>query len=94
MSLPKCPFYGFRWPERRPDLIAVGGNECGIDVDRNGPCRMEAKGCAANYSYCEAAADARVYLTLGSDRIRFFPSGLAEGVPLEAWTNQVMHRAS
>ena len=95
MTSQKCPFYGFRWPDRKADLIDVGGNECGLDLDNNGACTMESQGCAADFSRCEAAASIKIFLWFGSgsSRIRFFPSGSAVGIAFEDWTNQVMRRS-
>jgi hypothetical protein len=85
----KCPFYGFRWPERQSTLFHVGGNECGLDVEKNGPCQMECQGMLVNFHRCEVAHAARAYLQAGADRIRFYPPG-EEGIGLEAWTDRVM----
>jgi len=90
MTLARCPFYGFRWPERSADVIAVGGNECGLDVDNNGPCRMEAAGLAVDFCGCRTAGVARPFLSIGAARIRFFPPDVAGGVGFEDWTNEVM----
>jgi len=47
-----CPFYGYLWPERSPTLRWVGTNQCGLDVDRNEPCKMERDGKEPNYHTC------------------------------------------
>lgn len=82
----RCPFYGFRWPERQTRLYQVGGNECGLDIHENGPCQMEVTGREVNFHICELAAGLRVYLDWAEKRIGFYPGGLA----LDEWTNQVM----
>src|SRR6185369_2452016 len=87
MTPPRCPVYGFRWPARNLNLVAVGGNECGLDLDINGPCQMELAGRAADFSRCETAFAANNFLSIASHRIRFFPSNEGEGVGLVAWTN-------
>ena len=86
----RCPFYGFRWPDRQSKLVYIGGNECGLDLDRNGPCKMEATGQEVNFCLCDVAQAARTYLEVGADRIHFRPGGDGEEVGLEAWTDQVM----
>jgi len=86
----RCPFYGFRWPERKSDLFEVGGSECGLDIDRNGACRMELEGSAVDFRRCEVAAAATLYLELGSGRIGFYPSGANRSVPLPEWTRRVL----
>lgn len=85
-----CPFYGFRWPDRQPKLVYVGGGECGLDIDGNGPCRMETSGMPVNFCRCEVANAARLYLVAGADRIRFYPPEEPEGISLEEWTDLVM----
>jgi hypothetical protein len=89
MVYKRCPFYGFRWPERKPGLVHVGGSECGLDVEKNGPCQMERQGRQVDFWRCEVAHAARNYLEVGADRIRFNPPG-EEGVGLQAWTDRVM----
>lgn len=86
----RCPFYGFRWPARQSRLVQIGGNECGLDIEENGPCRMEAAGLEVNYVLCDVANAAQMYLELGADRIRFRAGGSSEEISLEEWTDQVM----
>jgi hypothetical protein len=86
----KCPFYGFRWPQRNCDLIAAGENECGLDLDKNRPCVMESHGLSANFLVCEVAASAQAFVSVVSSRIRFFPPGHAEGIAFEDWHDEVM----
>lgn len=86
----RCPFYGFRWPDRQSRLVHIGGAECGLDIDRNGPCKMESTGREVDFRSCEIASAARVYLDCGADRIRFYPPGAPEGIALDAWTDRVM----
>ena len=88
----RCPFYGFRWPERRTELIRIGGNECGLDFDNNRPCKMETSGRAVDFSRCEVVAGKRVFLSLISDRLRFFPSGPENSFDYGTWTSQIMQR--
>ncbi len=68
----------------------MGGNECGLDIDHNGPCRMETAGLQVDFWRCDVANSARVYLDAGANLIRFYPSGAPEGVGLELWTEKVM----
>jgi len=92
MTTPRCPFYGFRWPDRTTDLVDVGGNECGLDLDLCGPCKMELQNCAPDYRYCETVSAAKAFLSVATSRIRFFPSNSVEGVSFEVWTGRVMLR--
>jgi hypothetical protein len=86
----RCPFYGFRWPDRQSKLVQIGGNECGLDIEGNGPCKMEAEGREVNFCLCEVADAARMYLELGGHRIRFCSADSSEEIALEEWTDQVM----
>jgi hypothetical protein len=86
--LKKCPFYGFRWPDRQLDLYQVEGAECGLDLDQNGPCKRESVGLTVDFYCCEVAAKARMYLKVGADRIRFHPVGVPVGIGLKEWTHQ------
>ena len=73
---PRCPFYGHRWPERSPLLRVVGGNECGLDFDRHGPCAMEAAQRNVDYFACPVALDRECLLSAARHLIRFEnPSG-------------------
>jgi hypothetical protein len=56
-----CPFYGFRWPERSATLERVGGNECGLDYERNSACTMELESKEVDYFGCPRV---RRHLTL------------------------------
>ena len=71
MSCSKCPFYGYRWPERTTDIYQVGGNECGLDFDANGPCKMESSGRSIDFRECEIVARAGAFLSVVANRIRF-----------------------
>ena len=86
----KCPFYGFRWPERKTDLIEVGGNECALDFDNQGPCKMASHGYEADFSCCDTALKARFFLAAIADRIRFIPRGAQGPVPFSEWSEQMM----
>lgn len=88
--LKRCPFYGFRWPERSANLVQVGGSECGLDLEGNGSCKMEALGFETNFHRCEIAAGLRVFLLLAAHRTRFFPDGDTQGIPFEEWSDLVM----
>jgi hypothetical protein len=67
----RCPFYGCRWPDRSPQLDAVGGNECGLDVDEHGPCHMEAEGRLADFFACPVVQRMDVMLTASEGIVRF-----------------------
>jgi hypothetical protein len=66
-----CPFYGHRWPERSPLLRAVGGNECGLDFDRHGPCAMEQADRNIDYFACPVALDRQSLLSAARYVISF-----------------------
>lgn len=51
----RCPFYGCRWPDRSPELSKVGGNECGLDVERHAACKMEVEQRDVNLFACPVA---------------------------------------
>ena len=61
-AMPDCPFYGRRWPERTLTLQFIGGNECGLDFDSNGPCGMEIEGHAVSYFDCSLAQSKQHFL--------------------------------
>ena len=79
----KCPFYGFRWPPGRPELIEVGGNECGLELDTRQACRMESDGRAVNYNFCPVALRWKPILDVALHDIRFRP---ADRVDATSWT--------
>jgi len=86
----RCPFYGFRWPERTAHLIEAGGNECGLDLDIHGSCTMESAGAAPDFDRCQTAATLQWFLFLASRRLRFFPSGSTAGLAWKDWNHHVM----
>jgi hypothetical protein len=77
----RCPVYGFHCPDRQPTLIHVGGNECGLDIDNNGPCKMETDGREVNFWPCEVAAKEQPFLKAGAARIGFFATDESEDWP-------------
>jgi len=85
MTSKGCAFYGFRWPRRQTDLFQVGGNECGLDFDTNGPCKMESCGQEIDFQQCPTAAAAKTFLEVVAVRVRFFPSGQEEAIPFRTW---------
>ena len=90
MVSPRCPFYGFRWPDRKMDLVQMGGNECGLDFDINGPCKMETCGLTPDARACQVAEFARAFLSVAENRMRFYPAPYTEGLSLRKWTDCVM----
>jgi hypothetical protein len=81
--MPGCPFYGYRWPERSSTLRQTGGNECGLDIDGNTPCRMETSALRVNYFVCPVAQRFWPVLDPSKHLIRFergegAPQSLAE----------------
>jgi hypothetical protein len=90
---PRCPFYGFRWPERSRSLSDTGDNECALDFERNGPCIMEAQGKEPDLDACPVPVPIRPLLDASRKTIIIHPAEFApEGVSLEDWTRQVMVR--
>ena len=67
----RCPFYGFRWPDLNPVLRHVGGNECGLDLEHNGVCEMEAEKRHVDYFACPFAVSLRNQLHPFENIIRF-----------------------
>jgi hypothetical protein len=74
-SMHNCAFYGFRWPERSPTLQFVGGNECGLDFDHNGPCVMEVANRPVEYCDCPVVRDRRILLEMAKGRVFLYSPG-------------------
>jgi len=88
---PRCPFYGFHWPEKSHCLSDTGGNECALDFDRNQPCIMEAQGKAPDLDACPVPVRIRPLLEASKKTIILYPTELGpEGIALENWTRNVM----
>lgn len=87
----RCPFYGFRWPDRKTQLVETGGNECGLDLDVNGACRMEESGRTVNFDFCEQAWRAEAVIAAASRLICFIPAGETRPIPFQEWRDEVMH---
>ena len=81
--MPACPFYGFHWPERSPTLEYVGGNECGLDLDQHGPCKMGKEGRLPDYYSCPLVDAARHRLHSAKRLIYFQAGGTAH--TLDEW---------
>lgn len=86
----RCPFYGFRWPDRTTRLVHVGGDECALDLDENGPCKMQMAGRTVSMHYCEIAEKARPFIDVMIDRVRVYPDGASPGIPFSEWRDRVM----
>jgi hypothetical protein len=81
--MPQCAFYGFRWPERSLQLFHVGGNECGLDWEGNGPCQLEMEGQTPSYYRCPRVFRMRDQLWVARSQIEFrAPAG---NTTLEKW---------
>jgi hypothetical protein len=90
---PKCPFYGFHWPEKSRSLSDSGGNECALDFERSGPCVMEAEGKQPDFDACTVPGSIRPLLEAAGKTIVFYPAELGpEGIRLEDWVREVMVR--
>lgn len=68
-----CAFYGFRWPERTTNLVEVGGDACGLDLEQERPCELVSQGKVPDFRHCEIAAKAKPFLHIIGSRIRFIP---------------------
>jgi len=91
---PRCPFYGFHWPENTRSLTDSGDNQCGLDFERHGGCIMEAEGRAPDYETCRVPAPIRPLLEASKKIVVLYPAECRpEGVRLDEWTQQVMARA-
>jgi hypothetical protein len=66
-----CPFYGFWWPAHSSTLQYVGGNECGLDIDQNGACRMDAESRPVNYFACPLVQERHEVLYIAKQLIKF-----------------------
>lgn len=80
----RCPFYGFRWPDHSTTLRYVGGNECGLDIDRHSPCGMEAEGRNVNYFACPVVRAKWSFLQVGK-RLINLDSGYSRSESLAEW---------
>jgi hypothetical protein len=74
----RCPFYGFRWPERNPVLRYVGGNECGLDLGRHEACAMEVEKRQVDFFACPVAVEQRHMLYPAQHLIGFERDGRAQ----------------
>ena len=88
---PRCPFYGFHWPEKSRCLSDTGGNECALDFEQNGPCVMEVQGKDPDLDACLVPAPIRPLLEASKKAIILYPlENAPEGVSLDEWTRKVM----
>jgi hypothetical protein len=88
---PRCPFYGFHWPEKSHRLTDSGGNECALDFEKGGPCMMEAQGKEPDLDTCPVPSPIRPLLESSKKTILFFPAELEpEGISLDEWRRNVM----
>jgi hypothetical protein len=90
---PRCPFYGFHWPENSHSVYDSGHPECGLDFEQNRNCMMEANGLAPDYDACTEPDRLRSILESCRKDITFYPSELlGRGLSFEDWKRQVMVR--
>jgi hypothetical protein len=82
-----CPFYGFRWPARSPTLRYVGGNECGLDIDKNGVCLMEIKSPSVDYFKCPLV-ERRSNMLRTSSKLIAFEDRSSKRQTLSQWEAQ------
>jgi hypothetical protein len=87
---PRCPFYGFHWPEQGSNLIDTGGSECGLDLDGHGSCQMIAESGRIDFFECPLPLQTRNLLDAGRRYIRFYPAELARTeVGFEIWRDLI-----
>lgn len=89
----KCPFYGFRWPERTTNLVGVGGDECALDFNEQGPCAMVAQGGVPDFRFCAVADGAKNLLAVMGARIHFVTPDSPTALSYPEWRNLVMRRS-
>ena len=88
---PRCPFYGFHWPERGSHLMQTGTAECGLDLFEHGPCKMEGRQESVDFERCVLRSERRNLIEAGKRCIRFHGPDLpSDGVLLERWHDVVM----
>ncbi len=85
-----CPFYGFHWPDRSPLLHYVGGKECGLDIDHNCSCCMEAHSLTVDYFVCFLVREQWGMIQAAKHLIAF-DNGLGRPQLLEEWEQQRTH---
>ena len=81
----KCPFYGFTWPSSTSRLQYVGGNRCGLALDRVEGCSMEAAGDEADIDRCPTGKELSRFVRLAAPVIAFVTPEHPEGVPYSKW---------
>lgn len=83
---PRCPFFGFHWPEKGSNLVDTGTNECGLDLECHGPCKMQGGNGQIDFYRCDLPVRARNFLAAGRHYIRFYPAELpGTGIEYEPW---------
>lgn len=88
---PLCPFYGFRWPNHTSRLFRAEGSECGLDLDRHGPCQMELRQNRIDFDSCEVRSSHQHLLHAGRHHIRFHAPELpSNGLTLDDWKDRVL----
>ena len=89
----RCPFYGFHWPAQGSNLIERESSECGLDLDRHGPCQMEMEQMPVDFDRCSLRLEWKNLIEAGKRYIRFHGAGLPrDGVSLEKWQDLIMRR--
>lgn len=69
----------------------TGTDECGLDLDHHGPCKMAAGRREPDFALCDLPARHRCLLEAGKRHIRFHPSGLPpSGIGFEAWREAIL----
>ena len=92
-SRPRCPFYGFHWPEQGSNLMEMGTAECGLDLDGHGLCRMETEQRPVDFESCARRSEWKNFIEAGKRHIRFYGANLpGAGVPLDQWQQLVMRQ--
>jgi hypothetical protein len=86
----RCPFYGFAWPASSHRLIHVGGNRCGLALDRLDSCAMEEAGRDVNMQACPMADRFAHFIGSAASVIAFVTPDHPEGLPYGVWLHRTM----
>jgi hypothetical protein len=89
-SGPRCPFYGFEWPAASLRLQRVGGNRCGLALDRVESCGMEEAGSDVDMQACPMAERFAHFIRSAGPVIVFVTPEHPEGLPYAAWWRSTM----
>lgn len=86
MPLPRCPFYGFDWPDHGSTLRDAEDGRCGLLSDGPELCRMEASGRAADVEKCDRAHRVAAMLNVLGEHLAFLPSNRSKAITYSQWS--------